>query len=211
MKGSPLYSLPSLQGGVWRFGAWRVDGFDSYRIASECSPLYSAASSLRWERVRCGRRNLMYTQERLLGASCGGIAALPGPLRGVASVEAGRECILLHPGRRVGRCCWKTVHGFAMTLAAAGLEPNDPAMALRVGQYAAAGGLSIAAEAWFRRAVGLGRRAKDHVSHTQAWVPPRMQTDDHIQFCPTCDTQFCRTRDHEDPQCKPPKTRGHRR
>jgi tetratricopeptide (TPR) repeat protein len=64
----------------------------------------------------------------------------------------------------------KRYTAFAMALAAAGLEPNDAAIALRVGQYAASGRLFIAAEAWFRRVVGLGRRARDYASYADAWV-----------------------------------------
>lgn len=59
---------------------------------------------------------------------------------------------------------------FAMALAAAGVGPKDPTIAFEVGRYAASAGLSVAAEAWFRRTIGLGRRAKDHGAYTQAWL-----------------------------------------
>jgi tetratricopeptide (TPR) repeat protein len=64
----------------------------------------------------------------------------------------------------------KRYTGFAMTLAAAGVDPNNPAIALEVGQYAASAGLRVAAEAWFRRTIGLGRRAKDYGPYTQGYL-----------------------------------------
>lgn len=64
----------------------------------------------------------------------------------------------------------KRYTAFAMALAATGVSPKDPAIAFEVGRYAASAGLPVAAEAWFRRTIGLGRRAKDYGAYTLAWL-----------------------------------------
>jgi tetratricopeptide (TPR) repeat protein len=64
----------------------------------------------------------------------------------------------------------KRYTAFAMALAAAGVSPKDADIAFEVGRYAASARLQVAAEAWFRRTIGLGRRAKDYGAYTQAWL-----------------------------------------
>ena len=115
-------------------------------------------------------------REVLIGSS-----SLRGEVRAAVEMltRSLRESIPSQPDEIV-YCCrrvaeWASSAGkcytaFAMALAAAGVVPKDPAVALEVGQYAASAGLQVAAEAWFRRTIGLGRRAKDYATYTQAWL-----------------------------------------
>lgn len=58
----------------------------------------------------------------------------------------------------------------AFTQAAALATPEEPERALATGRLAAAAGQDARAEAWFRRALGLGRRAGDWATYAFAYI-----------------------------------------
>ena len=62
--------------------------------------------------------------------------------------------------------------GTAVTLATAAAlaSPTNAAAAFRVGQIARNKGENARAETWFRRAIGLGRQAKDWASYAEAFL-----------------------------------------
>lgn len=62
--------------------------------------------------------------------------------------------------------------GTAVTLATAGAlaSPTHAGSAFRVGQIARRKGENARAETWFRRAIGLGRQAKDWASYAEAFM-----------------------------------------
>jgi tetratricopeptide (TPR) repeat protein len=66
----------------------------------------------------------------------------------------------------------KALLSAAVTLATAAAlaSPTNAAAAHRVGMIARANGESARAETWFRRAVGLGRQAKDWASYAEAFL-----------------------------------------
>lgn len=66
----------------------------------------------------------------------------------------------------------KALLSAAVTLATAAAlaSPTNAAAAFRVGQIARANGENARAETWFRRAVGLGRQAKDWASYAEAFL-----------------------------------------
>ena len=66
----------------------------------------------------------------------------------------------------------KALLSAAVTLATAAAlaSPTNAAAAFRVGQIARANGENARAETWFRRAVGLGRQAKDWGSYAEAFL-----------------------------------------
>ncbi|HEX8904936.1 MAG TPA: hypothetical protein VF771_08865, partial [Longimicrobiaceae bacterium] len=67
-----------------------------------------------------------------------------------------------------GRGCWGTAMAFAQAAALA--MPLDPEPALFAGTLALRWRSSARAETWLRRAIGLGRRAKDWATYAQAYV-----------------------------------------
>ena len=104
-------------------------------------------------------------------------AALERGLRGAAVVLADPDGA---PEQEVMAACrqvadWAEQRGLlstAVTLAAAGAmaAPAHAGAAFRVGQIARRKGEGARAETWFRRAIGLGRQAKDWTSYSEAFL-----------------------------------------
>jgi tetratricopeptide (TPR) repeat protein len=107
----------------------------------------------------------------------GAEAVLDRGLRGAAAVladpDAAEEQEVMTACRQVAD--WAEQRGYlatAVALAAAGAmaAPAHAGAAFRVGQIARRKGEGARAETWFRRAVGLGRQAKDWTSYSEAFL-----------------------------------------
>lgn len=107
----------------------------------------------------------------------GADAALERGLRGAASVVAdpggAQEADVMAACRAVSD--WaeqRTLLATAVTLATAAAlaSPTHAGAAFRVGQLARRNGENARAETWFRRAIGLGRQAKDWASYAEAFM-----------------------------------------
>ena len=103
--------------------------------------------------------------------------ALDRGLRGAAAVvadpAAAQEAEVMAACRQAAD--WAEQRGLlatAVTLATAGAlaSPTHAGAAFRVGQIARRKGENARAETWFRRAIGLGRQAKDWASYAEAFL-----------------------------------------
>lgn len=103
--------------------------------------------------------------------------ALDRALRGAAAVVADpsgtQEADVMAACRQAAD--WaeqRGLMGTAVTLATAAAlaSPTNAATAFRVGQIARRKGENARAETWFRRAIGLGRQAKDWASYSEAFL-----------------------------------------
>ncbi|HST61178.1 MAG TPA: tetratricopeptide repeat protein [Longimicrobium sp.] len=109
--------------------------------------------------------------------TAGADPALDRALRGAAAVVA--DPVTAQEADIMGACRqaadWaeqRGLMGTAITLATAAAlaSPTNAAAAFRVGQIARSKGENARAETWFRRAIGLGRQAKDWASYAEAFL-----------------------------------------
>jgi tetratricopeptide (TPR) repeat protein len=109
--------------------------------------------------------------------AAGADPALDRALRGAAAVVADpagtQEADVMGACRQAAD--WaeqRGLMGTAVTLATAAAlaSPTNAGAAYRVGQIARGNGENARAETWFRRAIGLGRQAKDWASYAEAFL-----------------------------------------
>ncbi|HEU0016269.1 MAG TPA: hypothetical protein VFQ45_21500 [Longimicrobium sp.] len=125
--------------------------------------LFGPDASLRRELLDAARG-------RLPGEACAALELLTSTMRGSEAGDAAQVAYCCH---RLAE--WAVLVGtprtaFAMAVAAAAALPEDAGCAIHAGRAARAARMDVAAETWFRRAIGLARRSMDWASYADGWL-----------------------------------------